>query len=220
MMEGKDNNKLRDLAIAVIDGNILVQEGYRSLLCKIGVENIQTFVSEQAFLPTLQNGQLDVYIIGIGADYGDGIAAIDEIRQRYGDAKVLVVAIQEDAWLIRKIMEKEPNAVLYPNADQEEIRQALTTIAQGGKYFCRGVRHMVSRYRILPEEPSQREIDVLVAMASGYTSKEIATKLFISENTVEAHRKSLFAKLNARNLADLMVKGIAHGYINPNDLLD
>jgi|GEM_PF-4797930 len=219
MMEGTDNYQLRDLAIAVIDGNILVQEGYQSLLRKIGVENIQTFVSEQAFLPTLQNGQLDVYIIGIGADYAEGIAAIDEIRAKYEEARVLVVAIQEDAWLIRKIMAKQPDAVLYPNADQEEIRTALTTVASGGKYFCRGVRHMVSRYQILPEEPTQREIDVLVAMASGFTSKEIASKLFISENTVEAHRKSLFAKLKARNLADLMVKGIAHGYINPNELL-
>jgi len=220
MMEGKDDFILRDLKIAVIDGNTLVQEGYRSLLHKIGIESIQTFVSEQAFLPTLKNGQLDVYIIGIGADYDEGIAAIDEIKAQYEDARVLVVAIQEDAWLIRKIMAKQPNAVLYPNADQEEIKMALTTVASGGQYFCRGVRHMVSRYQILPEEPTQREIDVLVAMASGFTSKEIAAKLFISENTVEAHRKSLFAKLNARNLADLMVKGIAHGYINPNDLLD
>lgn len=50
-------------------------------------------------------------------------------------------------------------------------------------------------------------------MAEGYTSKEIADRLFISENTVEAHRKSLFYKLGARNVANLIYKAIEQGYI-------
>ncbi len=63
------------------------------------------------------------------------------------------------------------------------------------------------------DQPSEREIDILEAMAEGYTSKEIAEKLFISENTVEAHRKSLFYKLGARNVANLIYKAIEKGYI-------
>ena len=63
------------------------------------------------------------------------------------------------------------------------------------------------------EKPSEREIDILKAMAEGYTSKEIAAQLFISENTVEAHRKSLFYKLGARNVANLIYKAIEQGYI-------
>lgn len=63
------------------------------------------------------------------------------------------------------------------------------------------------------EQPSEREIDILKAMAQGYTSKEIAEHLFISENTVEAHRKRLFHKLGARNVANLIYKAIEQGYI-------
>ena len=63
------------------------------------------------------------------------------------------------------------------------------------------------------EQPSEREIDILKAMARGYTSKEIAEQLFISENTVEAHRKRLFHKLGARNVANLIYKAIEQGYI-------
>ncbi|MBO4826808.1 MAG: response regulator transcription factor [Prevotella sp.] len=65
-------------------------------------------------------------------------------------------------------------------------------------------------------QPSEREIDILKAMAEGYTSKEIAQKMFISENTVEAHRKSLFNKLGARNVANLIYKAIEMGYIQIN----
>ena len=66
--------------------------------------------------------------------------------------------------------------------------------------------------------PSRRERDVLREIACGKSTKEIASKLFISENTVETHRQSLFTKLDAHNMADLMVKAIARGYINPQEI--
>ena len=52
----------------------------------------------------------------------------------------------------------------------------------------------------------------------GFSTKEIATCLFISENTVENHRKSLFRKLQVKNMAELIVKSIAAGYINPEEI--
>ena len=57
------------------------------------------------------------------------------------------------------------------------------------------------------EQPSEREIDILKAMAEGYTSKEI----FGASTTCE--RKSLFYKLGARNVANLIYKAIERGYI-------
>lgn len=64
--------------------------------------------------------------------------------------------------------------------------------------------------------PSQREMDVLQEISLGRTTKEIARKLFISVNTVEAHRKSLFIKLNAGNVTDLILKAVKLGYIKKN----
>ncbi|MBP3534778.1 MAG: helix-turn-helix transcriptional regulator, partial [Muribaculaceae bacterium] len=55
--------------------------------------------------------------------------------------------------------------------------------------------------------------EVLYQIAQGKTSREIAAAMFVSDNTVEAHRKSLFAKLGAINVADLIVKAINSGYI-------
>jgi DNA-binding CsgD family transcriptional regulator len=59
---------------------------------------------------------------------------------------------------------------------------------------------------------------VLKKIAQGYSSKDIAKLLFISENTVETHRRNLFAKLQANNVADLIVKAIARGYIDVSAL--
>ena len=57
---------------------------------------------------------------------------------------------------------------------------------------------------------------VLQEIAKGKSTLEIASALYISENTVETHRQSLFKKLEAHNVAELMVKAIARGYIDPH----
>ena len=68
----------------------------------------------------------------------------------------------------------------------------------------------------MPER--NREV-FLLSKLEGLKNREIAEKLNISENTVETHRKRLFVKLGARNMADLIVKAIACGYINAPEIM-
>ena len=64
---------------------------------------------------------------------------------------------------------------------------------------------------------TKREIEVVRAIARGLSTKEIARQLFISENTVETHRQNIFEKMDVRNMAGLIIKAIAAGYINVDD---
>ena len=86
------------------------------------------------------------------------------------------------------------------------------------QYFCSKFKKMNNRNKLQNEVLSKREIDVLQSIAQGYSTKEIARFLYISENTVETHRQNLFSKLKAHNMADLIVKAISSGYINPQEI--
>lgn len=66
------------------------------------------------------------------------------------------------------------------------------------------------------QHPSERELEVLRHIARGKTSREIATIMYVTENTVEAHRKGLLKKLGAVNVADLIVKAMEKGYLTFN----
>jgi DNA-binding NarL/FixJ family response regulator len=66
---------------------------------------------------------------------------------------------------------------------------------------------------------TKREIDIVRAIAQGLSTKEIAGQLYISENTVETHRQNIFEKLGVRNMAGLIVKAIAGGYINVDEFV-
>jgi DNA-binding CsgD family transcriptional regulator len=65
---------------------------------------------------------------------------------------------------------------------------------------------------------SDREIDVLKAVATGYANKEIAEKLFISINTVITHRKNITDKLGVKTIAGLTVYAIMNNLISPEDV--
>ena len=60
---------------------------------------------------------------------------------------------------------------------------------------------------------TKRELEVLVLMSKGFTSKEIADNMFVSAHTIISHKKNLVQKFDARNSLDLMVKAIRSGHI-------
>ena len=75
----------------------------------------------------------------------------------------------------------------------------------------------MDRLQLQNEVLTKREIEVVRAIARGLSTKEIARQLFISENTVETHRQNIFEKLDVRNMAGLIIKAIAAGYISVED---
>lgn len=121
--------------------------------------------------------------------------------------------IHDELWTVRKLAARNVNAIVYKSLDMSLVIAAIHAVLAGERYYCGEVEAALRMMENGVTHPSQRELEVLQTIADGLTSKEIAEKLFISENTVEAHRKNLFAKLEARNLADLVVKAIKRGYI-------
>ena len=114
--------------------------------------------------------------------------------------------------------EKEVDGVMYKSGQLDQLIEAVIVVSEGGQYFCSKFKKMNNRNKLQNEVLSRREMDVLQAIAQGHSTKEIAKMLYISENTVETPRQNLFAKLKAHNMADLIIKAISCGYINPNNI--
>lgn len=211
---------LQNLSVAIVDDHALILEGFKSLMQGCNVRNVETFICSADLISIISRRRFDIYIIDIGLPDIDGFDLIDKIRSEDADARIIVNTIHEEVWLLRRMLDKDVNAILFKSTDFMQMVSAITAVMNGEQYFCQGLKKKISKYKQKMEHPSQRETDILRAIAGGYTSKEIAAMLFISENTVEAHRKRLFVKLGARNIADLIVKAIARGYINASEIAE
>ncbi|MBO5613920.1 MAG: response regulator transcription factor [Prevotella sp.] len=207
-----------NLSIAIIDDHEAILEGINSFLKKQGVGRVDVFTSPEGLSDAMSSTRYDVYVIDVELKEDTGLSMIGMIRAKDAEAKILIYTMHEEVWIVREIQNKDVNGVLYKSAHMDEVLEAINALLAGRTYYSKKFRQMANN--ILPNAAplSKREAEVLKKIAQGYSSKDIAKLLFISENTVETHRRNLFAKLQANNVADLIVKAIARGYIDVSAL--
>lgn len=210
--------RLEDLSVAIIDDHDIVLEGFRSFMVKSGIGKVMAFNRAFTLLDAIRQHHFDVYIIDVELPDMDVSVLIDNIRNLHPEARIIINTVHEEMWVVSKVMEKKVNGVMYKTARLEQLLEAVATVCQGRQYFCTKFKKSQRQIQMQNDVPTGREIDVLKEIAQGRSTKEIATRLFISENTVENHRKNLFRKLKAVNMASLIVKAIAAGYINPEEM--
>lgn len=205
------------MSIAVIDDHDVVLEGLCSFLKRNGYPQVEAFHSAADLLSKLPQQEYGIYIVDIELPDMSGYDIIDQIRALHPAARIIVNTMHEEVWVVNTIQEKKVDAVLYKSTNLSQMLLAIDAVSKGKRYFCPKFKRMVNKNTKKIEHPTKREKDVLLEIAKGLSTQEIAQNLYISTNTVETHRQSLFKKLKAHNVAELMVKAIARGYIDPHD---
>ena len=209
---------LSNMKIALVDDHELLREGLNVVLARYGAKEIAKYARGTELIKEIDGGKtFDVYIVDLELPDLDGFALIEMIRTRDLNAKIIVNTIHDEIWTLRKLLACNVNAITYKSGDGAEIVEALKAVRKGEHYYCEDVNKLLKVAEDSSLHPTSRELEVLDQIAQGKTSREIAAAMFVSDNTVEAHRKALFAKLGAVNVADLIFKAIEKGYIMKNN---
>ena len=209
-----DKSVLSQMKIAVVDDHELIREGINTILSNNGATGVYKYRTAMELISAMDAGEsFDFYIIDLELPDLDGFVLIEMIRARNPVAHIIVSTVHDEIWTLRKLLAREVNAIIYKSGDGNEILVAIDEILRGNNYYCAAVHKTLREAGDNSLHPSTRELEVLYQIAQGKTSREIAAAMFVSENTVEAHRKSLFAKLGAVNGVDLIVKAIGRGYL-------
>lgn len=210
---------MSQLRIAVVDDHDLIREGLNTVLVNHGVSDVEKFNSATGLVSDLDAGKaFDFYIIDLELPDIDGFVLIEMIRARNADAQIIVSTAHDEIWTLRKLLARNVNAIIYKSRDGDEFITAINEILAGKKYYCEEVTKALAIASDSSLHPTARELEVLRQIAQGKTSREIAAAMFVSDNTIEAHRKALFAKLGAVNVADLIVKALTKGYLDKSNI--
>lgn len=211
---------LSQMKIAVVDDHDLVREGMTAILASHNVNNVTKFSTAMSLVDQLDAGaEFDFYIIDLEMPDLDGFVLIEMIRARNPVAHIIVSTVHDEIWTLRKLLARDVNAIIYKSGEGSEIITAIEEILKGNNYYCEDVHKALKIADDSSLYPSTRELEVLYQISQGKTSREIAAAMFVTENTVEAHRKALFTKLGAVNVADLIVKAIEKGYIKKGGVI-
>lgn len=199
--------------ILIADDHQIFIDGLKSLLNDVkDFEILAEANNGKQVIEALNQKQIDVAILDVNMPEMNGIETTKYISKHFPTVKVLMLTMHNRKEFIVELIAAGASGYLLKNCNKKELTDAIIALSQDKDYFSREVTDTVieslkqiKRGELHPAaELSKRELEVLQLISNELTTKEIAQKLFISENTVETHRKNLITKLNVRNTAGLV----------------
>ena len=145
--------------------------------------------------------QPDVVIMDLVMPKKDGVQATIEICKRLPNTKVMLLTTFGTSDGIAHALEAGAKGAMMKTADDTKIIAAIRTIARGEQYISPDVQRQLSENPPIPQL-SQRQTEMLLAIGRGETNKQIAVRMGIRLDSVEAIAKTLYAKLGAANRAE------------------
>jgi two-component system NarL family response regulator len=143
---------------------------------------------------------------------GDGIQTIKALIARDPAARVMVLTTYDNEEDIFRALEAGARGYLLKDTTREEIITAVRQIHGGERYLPQAVAARLAD-RLIRPSLTPRELDVLRLVSRGRTNKEMASAMFISEETVKTHMKSLFQKLGVHDRAEAVSVSLQRGLI-------
>lgn len=212
------------IRIIIVDDHQMFLEGLCALLQgEPQVKVVDVALNGRQLLEKIKDVEIDVVVSDINMPEMDGIELSKQLKKEYPKIKTLILSTHNDAQMVGKCIQNDVDGYLLKNAEKQELLKALTAIVEGEKYFAEEVKSeymktVFSEGGVTKEKESlaplsRREKEILVHIAMELTTQEIAEKLFISQNTVNTHRKNLMSKLNAKNTAGLVKYAIQQGLL-------
>ena len=155
---------------------------------------------------------VDVYIIDLRMPEGDGVQVIRQLRKRDTSIKVLVLTTYDNEEDIFRALEAGARGYLLKDTTSDELVGAIRQVHAGEHHLPHAIASRLAD-RLVRPALTPRELDVLRLVAKGRTNKELASAMFVSEETVKTHMKALFQKLGVHDRTEAISVSLKRGII-------
>jgi DNA-binding NarL/FixJ family response regulator len=141
-----------------------------------------------------------------------GIDAMIAIRSEFSDARVIMLTTFEGDVEIQRALEAGARGYLLKNMPPEELVHVIRQVHAGKKQVPLAVAAHLAEH-MGDEDLTRRELEVLQELAAGHRNRDIAGRLFISEETVKVHLKHIMDKLGARDRTQTVAIAVRRGIV-------
>ena len=205
------------IRILVADDHALMREGIASA---VGQEEDLLVVAEaadgRAAIECYREHRPDVTLMDVQMPEMSGIDALICIRREFPQARIIMLTTYGGDALVRSALSHGASGFLLKTALRRELRLAIRSAHQGRRAMSAEVAAHYS-LNLSHEDLTRREVEVLRHTAHGLGNKDIAGTLDVSEDTIKAHLKGIFRKLDARDRAHAVFVAMKRGIINHTD---
>ncbi|SFK00122.1 response regulator transcription factor [Caulobacter sp. UNC279MFTsu5.1] len=154
----------------------------------------------------------DVVLMDLQMPGIDGVEAIQTISRKHPQVRILVLTTYFGDAKALRALKAGANGYLLKSAMRTDLIDAIRAVHGGGRHIPPEVATQIAVHAI-GEAPTEREIEILSLVAAGNPNKQIARRLGISEDTVKAHLKRIFAKLGVADRTHAVTVAAKRGII-------
>ena len=205
------------MKILLVDDHTILLDGVKSLLSlEDDLQIVGQANSAEAALEFLKKRDVDLIITDYSMPGMDGLTLLNTIKRIAPNTKVILLSMHDEIHLVKEILKAGVNGYVLKKDTHKELLNAIRDVSQGKIYLSSDVNKLLITNLNNPDEGkllTDREREILKLIAKEYTNKDIAEELFISERTVETHRKNIFKKTATNSLVGLIKFAYANNLI-------
>ncbi|WP_304063165.1 response regulator, partial [Pedobacter glucosidilyticus] len=205
------------IKVYIVDDHQLVLDGICALcngidyIQVVGFSNKPTEVIEQ-----LAQHRPDILITDVNMPEISGAELTRKVKKCFPETKIICLSMFGDQQVISEMIDAGISGYILKNTGKEEFLEAIEKVSQGRTYFSEEImKELIKSSATAPRENrlTNREIELIRYIEKEYSNKQIAEKLFISERTVETHRKNIFRKTGSQSIVGLLKYAYEHKLI-------
>ncbi len=196
------------IGLLLVDDHPMVLEGLKAMLNRISFVQLTATAGHavDAIAALKEHPAIEVALVDINLPEISGIELTAKIKTEFPNVKVLAMSTLNERSYVSQMILSGAIGYLVKSASLEMLTEAILCAHEGKMFLSPDISMSVTESKGLKLQPmlTTREKEVLKLIADGLTNPQIATSLFISQHTVESHRKNLLAKFGVNNTAGLI----------------
>jgi two-component system nitrate/nitrite response regulator NarL len=211
---GRILQRMKKHSVLLVDDHPILLEGMKNLI-RDPFEVTHTATSGLAALDHIKSTEFDLLITDYEMPGITGLELVKAARIAQPEIKIIVLSMHDDPAVVKELLRSGVSGYILKKDTYKNLTDALQKVMEGKRFLSDEVAELLIS---LPEEEERgvltsREIEILKLITKEFNSRQIAEVLFISERTVETHRKNILKKTGATNLVGLVKYAYANNLV-------
>ena len=210
------------IRVLIADDHKIMLAGLRSLLEKqTDFEVVGEADNGRTAVQMAHEKKPDVVVMDVSMPDLNGIEATKQIIESLPETRVIALSMHSDKRFVMGMLRAGASGYLLKDCASQELANAILQVATGKKYLSPEITGVVlgdilqggspGEVATATSQLSPREREVLQLIAEGWSTKQIASHLYVSVKTIETHRRQIMKKLDLHSIADLTKYAIREG---------
>ena len=211
------------ISLLIIDDHEMVREGLKAmLLTEPDFAIVGDASNAEQALELLERVHPDIILLDVRLPGVSGIEICRIVTERYPETAVIFLTTFTDENLVAQCIQAGARGFIVKDIERFDLKRAIRAVARGEAAIDTkaAVAVLAQLRRVpptsnepLPEPLSSQQIVILRLVAQGLSSREIATQLYLSENTVKGYVQEILHRLGVKNRTEAVMVAVKQGWL-------